>query len=203
MPRATPGVSARGVLRWKRYERLVSLVQFRDRRCSKHLYRWEMERFLHQSGIRFQLCGTFTLHSYGYGVERGCLGEVVSLVGDCRPPPPGNPHRLPFQKQKSAQERGGGNSQLKYTKWSRFHELKSTMHGELLAVNSKHHTFNTYLYQGNLKKLNRSQYFKKNRSFFSCIGNYPVLEFEQLHSHLCGLKVVELPSMAVTNVLEL
>jgi hypothetical protein len=99
MPRTASGVIARGALRRNRLERIESLVRYSDRRYSKHLYRWKQERWLQLSGMTFRLWCTFTLHFSGYGVERGCLGEVVSLVGDCRPPPPGNPHRPPFQEE--------------------------------------------------------------------------------------------------------
>ncbi len=56
-----------------------------------------METDLHLDVSRYYWCGAFTQLLSGIGVERGRLGEVVSLVGDCRPPPPGNPHRPPMR----------------------------------------------------------------------------------------------------------
>jgi hypothetical protein len=178
MPRAAPGESAWVALHRKVPERKGSPVRFRDRRYSRHIYRWEMEDCLHPSGNPMQSWCTFTLDNFGYGVERGCLGEVVSLVGDCRPPPPGNPHRPPFQKQKTAQEWGAGKDHLNFNQRSSYHKLKDTTHGEILLDNSTPFTFNKYSHRQNLKELNRFQYFKINRSFFSCTGKCPVLEFE-------------------------
>jgi hypothetical protein len=202
MPRAAPGVCATGAMRRRLREHIESSVQGYGRRRSGHPP-WLKTMPCHRRlGGRLLLWLYFTLHFTGYGVERGCLGEVVSLVGDCRPPPPGNPHRPPFQKQASIQEWAGGKDKSKYTLWRSLHRIKNTTHGEIILENSRPCTFNRYPHRHNLKELNWSQNFKNNCSYFYCTGKCPVLEFGKLHSHLCGLSVVELPSIAVTNVLE-
>jgi hypothetical protein len=47
-----------------------------------------MEIYLLPNDSRSHYLCSFTLQFSGFWVERGGLGEVVSLVGDCRPPPP-------------------------------------------------------------------------------------------------------------------
>ncbi|GEM_PF-1202104 len=202
MPRAAPGVSARGAVRRRLLKRIGSPVRSTVRRDLWHLYWWEMEGYLLPCCTPWRLLCTFTLNLSDYGVVHGCLGEVVSLVGDCRPPPPGNPRRPPSRKHQFSAGWERGTRRSKYALWRGFSEIKNTKHGELLPVSSKYHTFNIRQFRNNLKKLNLCQYFKKSHSFFSCARKCAVLEFDKLHSHMCGLMVVEFPSIAVTNVLE-
>src|SRR4030042_620588 len=52
-----------------------------------------MKTYLHTNGDSSTRWLTLTPIFSRFTVERGRLGEVVSLVGDCRPPPPGNPRQ--------------------------------------------------------------------------------------------------------------
>jgi hypothetical protein len=202
MSRATPGGKAWGSLRRE---------LMRDQREPACYSGWPPMKCLYQTGIGlyFLPCGhrsnywcSFTLQLSGFGVERGRLGEVVSLVGDCRPPPPGNPRRPAcmsgrFQLQEGRKLGRGGLSLggMGFTP-------KNSVNGGIRTSNSILSTLYKYQYHSNLKELNKTQYFKKNRSSFSCTGKHPVLEFDGLHSHLCGLLEVKPPPIAITNVLE-
>ncbi len=201
MPRAAPGDIARGALRRKLPEDLRVSVCNSDRYLSSYSYRLDKEISLLHHKSRSNKCCHFTLHSSGFGVERGRLGEVVSLVGDCRPPPPGNPHR-PTIPMSSINWVGGrhlspppvGSGSIGFT------SVKPKNGGFFLPV-SMHCSFNSNPLNTNLKDLNYIEYFKNNRSYFSCAGKNPVLKFEHFHSHLCGFNQVEPPSIAITNVL--
>lgn len=201
MARAVPGDKVWGGLR----QGSLSKFQVSIRNPDGYLWHYpcsiRMESALHLVKKRENCWFTFTLLFSGLWVERDRLGEVVSLVGDCRPPPPGNPRRP--ARLRSDHSRQGG--------WWSNKVFAAIGDGVFTARMGKHggkHTFeevSSSLYRHqlyrNLKELNQLQYFKNNRSYFSCRRGNPVLKFEHLHSHLCGLKVVEPPPIAITNVL--
>jgi hypothetical protein len=161
-----------------------------------------MKTYLHPNGDRSTWWLTFTPNFYRFETERGRLGEVVSLVGDCRPPPPGNP-RQPTTLVCTIQ---GCNrrwtSQAHTNERIAFSTSKCMNSGEDFSIVWKHCSFNNLQNTSNLKRCNNLQYFKKNCSYFSCTWKQHVLKFSNLHSHLCGLMEVEPPSIAITNVLE-
>jgi len=177
MPRAAPGEYARGAVRRKLPEYQVVPVYHSDRRPSKCPHRSGMEICLHPYERGTTKCGSFTQQLSAYGVENGRLGEVVSLVGDCRPPPPGNPHQPYVPRQigrmsdrcvvKLIQMCGGG---VSFT-------AKMRKFGGDVHPSCVHFSLNNKVILPNLKDLNSSEYFKVNRSYSSCTGNHPVLKF--------------------------
>lgn len=198
---AAPGGNARGGLRRAVYRELRTSACDLGRRPRKCLN-------LSGMGVYFLPCRqstnywwSFTLQLSGFGVERGRLGEVVSLVGDCRPPPPGNPRRPAYMGKSSTPNRQlfGGSSL--YAGGIRF-TPKCSEDGDIRSSSSLHSSLYEYQNKHNLKELKNPQYFKKNHSSFSCTGKNPVLEFYRLHSHLCGSLEVKPPPIAITNVLE-
>jgi hypothetical protein len=203
MPRAAPGDIATGALRRKLTE--SERVPARDscRRCVMHFYWLDLRKPNLRLAGRLKNWCYFTLKFSAYGVGRGCLGEVVSLVGDCRPPPPGNPHRPTISHDHFFEQCNDLRSQSKCKAMGRFLSTQFAKIGDSIVTDSKR--FSLYKHQNgsNLKRLAKFQYFKKNRSFISCTGKYPVLEFCELYSHLCGIMEVKPPSIAITNVLEL
>jgi hypothetical protein len=182
-------------------DHLQKAVGYPDRCLVEYLDCSEVN--LHWCGRRSKKWCRFSLQFSGFGVERGRLGKVVSLVGDCRPPPPGNPHRpsdsicthdgLEGRRVRTARAVIGG---FCFTP-------RNPKYGVVLSSGWTHHSFNKYQITSNLKELNNPQYFKNNRSYSSCVGRKPVLEFVHLHSHLCGQMEVEPPPIAITNVLEI
>ena len=201
MPRAAPGDFDRGALRRKLPEYLRVSVCNSDRYPSGYPYRLGKESFLLPDKSRYEKGSYFTQHLSGFGVERGCMGEVVSLVGDCRPPPPGNP-RQPTTPIGSISwiDRRHMNPPQMGSRGTGFISIKQKSGGVFLSV-SIHCSFNSNQLNTNLKDLDLNQYFKNNRSYFSCAVENPVLKFEHFHSHLCGFMEVEPPSIAITNVL--
>jgi hypothetical protein len=198
---AAPGDIARGALRQNFTENLWISVSNSDRCTSKCPYRLVIETFIQTSGSRSNKWCYFTLHFSCLEIERGRLGEVVSLVGDCRPPPPGNPRQPTPPASNDIGWNGLWNRPAHATTGGNIFTAKDkNIGGDFLTV-SKHCSFNNYQITNNLKILNKSQYFKNTCSYFSCMRKKHVLEFVHLHSHLCGLKVVEPPSIAITNVL--
>ena len=201
MPRAAPGDFDRGALRRKLPEYLRVSVCNSDRYPSGYPYRLGKESFLLPDKSRYEKGSYFTQHLSGFGVERGRMGEVVSLVGDCRPPPPGNPHQP--------------TASICATKWvgGKYRNPTPVDNGRICFISKKqknggvflplrmYSTFNNHQISTNLKDLNHCEYFKNNRSYFSCAVENPVLKFEHFHSHLCGFMDVEPPSIAITNVL--
>ncbi len=197
-----PGDNARGALHRNLPEALQVTVRYSDRYPIRCPYHSGMEIKLHRYGSRSRIWCRFTLQFSGFGVERGVLGEVVSLVGDCRPPPPGNPRR-PITP--ACVDAGWGGRRVKMARAIMGGFCLSSGNpksGEVLPPGMMQCTFNRHLIKRNLKELNIPQYFKKNRSYFSCVGRKPVLKFKHLHSHLCGQLEVEPPPIAITNVLE-
>ncbi len=93
MPRAAPGVIARGALCRKIPGEPRIPVQVLGWYMEGYSSRSRSEACIRPDLREYQRRKSFTPHSSGFRVERGRLGEVVSLVGDCRPPPPGNPHQ--------------------------------------------------------------------------------------------------------------
>jgi hypothetical protein len=202
MPRAAPGDNARGALRRDPSEALQATVKISDSCKVRCPFYPGLERNLHRYGSRSQYWCSFTQEFSGFGVERGGLGEVVSLVGDCRPPPPGNPRRLTIL----AYSDGGLGWRCVQTDYTIMGEPcftpKNPISGEVLLSGRMFFSLNSNPKRFNLKELNNPQYFKINRSFFSCMGRKPVLQFGHIHSHLCGHKGVKPPPIAITNVLE-
>ncbi len=194
---AAPGVLARGDLRREllRDQRVSACQAGRPpKECPSHPGIWF---YFVSPGHRSNYWCSFTLQLSSFGVERGRLGEVVSLVGDCRPPPPGNPRR-PAGIMLSGQVPG---KPINIPGGSCF-TPKSSQNGETESSNSRSSTLYTRQHRHNLKELNNIQYFKKIRSSFYCTRTNPVLEFERYHSHLCGSLEVKPPSIAITHVLE-
>jgi hypothetical protein len=161
-----------------------------------------MGNISHPYGSRFGKWCYFTQQFSGFEVERGRLGEVVSLVGDCRPPPPGNPHRLTPHNFIDEWWDGWQMSRARADMGSNIISSKVSNFGTNILTVWKHYSFNNPQFTHNLKELNKLQYFKNNRSYSSCVVKKHVLEFSHFHSHLCGLREVEPPSIAITNVLE-
>jgi hypothetical protein len=202
MLRAAPGKPARGVLRRGTASNHWVSANYSGRAlkiCPNHS---RVGGYFHPFGRKaFYRC-SFTLQLSGFGVERGRLGEVVSLVGDCRPPPPGNPRRpacmtashqvLAHKRIWKARRIPGGSC----------FSVERSRNGDNYLSNWFSSTLYCYQNPSNLKELDQLQYFKKNRSYSSCTGVKPVLEFDRLHSHLCGIRGVEPLPIAITNVLE-
>jgi len=196
---AAPGGNARddlrrGLLRKRRVPDCLSV-----RLPSKCLF-WSGMRFnFHLYGHRSIYRWSFTLLYRGFGIERGYLGEVVSLEGDCRPPPPGNPRqavgnrifRIPRNWHWISASNIGGVC---------FTSNRSEKEGNRPPY-SLYSSLYKFLLCYNLKKLNYPLNFKINRSYFSCTAKKHVLEFDRLLSHICGLLEVKPPPIAITNVL--
>jgi len=201
MPRAAPGDNVRGALSRKLPEYLRVSVRDFDRHPSSYPYRLRKEILLLAYASKSITCSYFTLHLSGFGVECGRLGEVVSMVGDCRPPPPGNPRQptnpacsLKYVGKRQMNPQKMGNRGTGFTS-------KKKKNGGVFSPICIYSSFNNYQIYSNLKDLNFSEYFKNKRSYFSCIVKNPVLKFEHFHSHLCGFREAEPPSIAITNVL--
>jgi hypothetical protein len=201
MSRAASGVFARARLRRNFAEYYNESVVMNARCWSKCPLRQGMERKLHPNQDGSTKFGSFTLHLSDFGVGSGRLGEVVSLVGDCRPPPPGNPRRPKWlgnpglqvgikQTESSQVDRGDLN----------FSSINPNF-GGVFSPLSVSCTFNIDNQDRNLKILQPGEYFKISRSSIYCRCWKPVLEFEHLHSHLCGSTGVKPLSIAITNVL--
>jgi hypothetical protein len=201
MPRAAPGSNARGALRRDLPDQLHATVRYPDSCLVKCPCCPEMEKDLHRCGCRSHLCCSFTLQFSGLGVERGVLGEVVSLVGDCRPPPPGNPRQptnpvstIKWVGRRPVISAKAGIGSIGYI------SNKQKNGGVFLPIWVHCSLINLQI-STNLKILNHQQYFKNNRSYFSCARKNHVLKFEHFPSHMCGFRDVEPPSIAITNVL--
>jgi hypothetical protein len=196
-----PGQSASGGLRQVSLNRPQVSVSQTDRYLWTHpCYPGKGSAFLPERA-RGSGWYTFTRQFSGLWVEHGRLGEVVSLVGDCRPPPPGNPRRpvsLRCRSRRLSRQRSGTASAVK--KGDVF-TLRMGKYGGIFTSIEAPSSLYKQLFSANLKELNISQYFKKDCSYISCTGNDPVLKFWRVHYHLCGLKVVGPPPIAITNVL--
>ena len=194
MSRAAPGVVARGDLRRDLLRDLRVFACQTGRppnKCPLQSGTW----FIFLPGHRSDYWCSFTLQLSSFGVVRCRLGEVVSLVGDCRPPPPGNP-RQPGCYMLSGKRTG------RFGTGGEGFTPKNSQNGDTAPLNSRASTLNKWQYRHNLKELNKPQYFKINCSSFYCTGPHPVLEFGRYHSHLCGSMEVKPPPIAITNVLE-
>ena len=201
MPRAAPGESISRVMRRKFAENMVVPGRLTDRYPSKIRPRSEMVN-CHYSMVAGLIKGSyFTQQLSGCRVGRGRLGEVVSLVGDCRPPPPGNPHR-PINDTTPCswmcEKLVGGKFRELGGRY--FTPPNSQVGGDFFLI-SKHCSFNKNTHPANLKDLNFSEYFKNNHSYYSCGLNHRMLEFGSFHYHICGLLEAEPPSIVMTNVL--
>jgi hypothetical protein len=203
MPSTAPSEIVKGAAGRRRLPDFLAIPdQSRCIQAAHYSSRPESKIYFYATAQRCFSLDSLSKQLSGYRVERGRVGEVVSLVGDCRPPPPGNPHRLPIHEWRA-----------KKVVWrcrclrnpidreARFGAARHQIWGNHLA-RYLHFSFNIHGIISNLKKLNTSEYFKENRLYFYCTENQPVLEFGSFHSYLCGLIIVELPSIAITNVLE-
>jgi hypothetical protein len=202
MPRAAPGSNARGALRRDLTDQDQATVKNSDSCLMRYLFCVEMEADLHRYGCGFKHLCSFALQFSGFGVDRGVSGEVVSLVGDCRPPPPGNPHRPIIPEKRKAGFDGRRERTTGVVLGGFCFPRVNPKSGEVFSLGSMPYSFNDYLQPFNLKELNNHQYFKNNRSYSSCIGRKHVLKFLHFHSHLCGQLGLEPPPIAITNVLE-
>jgi hypothetical protein len=197
MPRAEPGVIAREAQRRKllwNYWVPVAAVD-RNLRCSTS----GRGAFL-SPGVDQKNGFLFTLHLSGSWVERGCLGEVESLVGDCRPPPPGNPRR-PTRRRLVTRSCGRLVTNLSDTgRFSAFIPGLQKNGGDFLPL-SRLLSYNIYINLSNLKILIKIQNFKKTCSFFSCNTPLTMLRFVHSHCHLYGVPAMGSPPIVITNVL--
>jgi hypothetical protein len=155
----------------------------------------------HCIGSRTFFWCNFTLQLSGFGVGQGRLGEVVSLVGDCRPPPPGNPRRPAGVNHATCQRERPRVSRSLVSSGGLCFTPTYGECGDILSSEGHPSSLNIVHIVFYLKKLTNHQYFKINRSYYSCSQKKRVLEFERVHSHLCGLRVVKPPPIAITNVL--
>jgi hypothetical protein len=200
MPHAAPGVTARDALRRKipGDSKIPgrSLVWYMDGYSS-----WSgTENFSRSNLQRYKGKFLFIEHSSGLWVDHGRLGEVRSLVGDCRPPPPDNP-RQPTKVNHYRQLCGWlWNNPISCNGFMAFIRLLQK-NGELFLPVYQCLSFKYPKYLSNLKKVVLSQYFKNDCSFFSCNVKSTVLEFVSSHYHLYGFRLVGPPSIAITYVL--
>jgi hypothetical protein len=202
MPRAAPGIIARGALCWKIPGEPRIPVQVLGWYMEGYSSRSRSEACIRPDVREFQRSKSFTPHSSGFRVERGRLGEVVSLVGDCRPPPPGNPRQPVIQIRKRETNRGLGKNPYNNDGFVAFIAIWQKNGGVILPV-YRYHSFNNNKKHSNLKKLNSAQYFKNICSYSSCAVKCTVLEFVHSHYHPYGFWLVGPPSIAITNVLTL
>ncbi len=203
MLRAVPGASASGAMR-RRIPARFGVPARRMGRCqsqaltSKHGGRVALRTLIEKF--------SFTQPLSALWVVCGRLGEVESLAGDCRPPPPGNPRQPPFHRWMHLMEGGRqANPAAASTGFTGLICDWQNERGEILPF-SVQHSFKYSQFrspEGNLKKFKHQQKFKIIPLFLPCTGQTSVLYSAHLHSHLCGLWVVEPPSIAITNVLEI
>ncbi len=177
MPHAAPGEEARGAVRRKLPQKMMIPVLGRGGCLSSRHGDLRMKKYIERRGSGSIRCSSFTQQLSGIGVGRGRLGEVVSQVGDCRPPPPGNPRRPSITAGVESQMEGevylierlfGGGycvSPGRRNFWG------------IIMFDWKRSSFNNDQKHGNLKILNSCEYFKEYCSYFSCTRNQPVLEF--------------------------
>jgi hypothetical protein len=198
MPRAAPGVSARWAMRRILPGHPQVSAEFHDRH--REGYSLQLGRAVPSNPVERKRC-IFTLHSSSLGVELGRMGEVESLVGDCRPPPPGNPRRLTCL---SVQKYLSGGREMNPVQSGRgfyvFTPMVYDNRGKFQLF-GKHPTLYKLTSPYNLKTLNKSQYFKNSYSSSPCLASCSVLKFSIFHYHLYGIWLVEPPSIAITNVL--
>ena len=200
MPRAAPGVLARGALR-----RIIpgeTGVSVQD--MARYVEGFSLQQdcwFCIQPGLQNKPINDYLiLHSSILQVDHGRLGEMVSMAGDCRPPPPGNP-RLPLAWHKAKPSRDGAGSDALFQNEHPAIISRYQIMGNDFQPFSIRRSNNIQNISPNLKKLNLAQYFKKSHSSFSCAVKYTVLEFVNSHYHLYGYRLVGPPSIAMTNVL--
>ncbi len=177
MLRAAPGESVRGAVRWKLSQEMKIPVVMIDRYESSRYLELMMEGNVHQSNSRSKKCSSFTQQLSGYGVERGRLGEVVSQVGDCRPPPPGNPPRPTIAAGMVSRKGNKVLQRRRIYRWPGCVLPRTQENWGIIFLLSMSTTFNTIKIRSNLKILDSSEYFKVNHSYSSCTGPEPVLEF--------------------------
>jgi len=200
MPHATRGVIARWALRRKIPGEPILPVHDLDRYIEGYSSWSGSETYTRLGVRRFKKRNYFIQHSSGFRVERGRLGEVESLVGDCRPPPPDNPHQPSTGSRINRLSGGLWKNPFIYNGFYVFSQ-KWQKDGGVLLPKCRYPSLNNNGYLYNLKNIKILQYFKNICSFFSCIEKSTVLEFVRSHYHLYGFRLVGSPSIAITNVL--
>ena len=203
MPRASPGAIAWGALRRKNLREISAPACNADRQKAAHPSTLVKEAYILTDERWLYKRRYFTLDLSGIGVGCGRLGEVESLDGDCRPPPPGNPRRPSraakricrnVKLSRNLASIGAG----RHAYYQRFHHS-----GGFFLPIRKYRTLNKKQKIANLKKLIHQEYFKNNCSYFSCTEKFSMLEFDRFHYHLYGDWLVKPPPIAITNVLEI
>jgi hypothetical protein len=198
MPRAAPGEVYREALHRPLPNEILIPEKIKLRYGMMCSVRVGMEPKIHPKVQ--QLISSFTLHNPGFRVERGRLGEVESLVGDCRPPPPGNPRRPICGTSLFKMHDRHGINPVSCAGWFTFLPDRRKDGGvSLLFI--RRYSFNRYKKLSNLKKLARIQNFKNIRSFLSCTDRMRVLRFGRSPSHLYGTLQVGTPPIVITSVL--
>ncbi len=202
MPRAAPGVIARGALCRNISGNPGKTVRKMNRVASGASSQLGKEIHFHPGERKYHSRFYFALHLSEFGVDCGRLGEVESLVGDCRPPPPGNP-RQPTFDWITIPKSGGlwENPPKMHCGFFNFSQIWQKNGGVFLPMYT-YPSLNNLHKQYNLNKLNFTQYFKNSYSYFPCTAFCDVLEFVHFHCHLYGVWFVEPPSIAITNVLK-
>ncbi len=138
--------------------------------------------------------------SSGSWVEPGRVGEVESLVGDFRPPPPGNPRRPSHDSRRKVMITAGPENLPEYARFVQLMQ-KWQKNGGVFLPQIRLHTFNRVQNPSNLKILSEVQYFKNPHSFFYCRVSGVMLRFDHSHCHRYGFRQVGAPSIAITYVL--
>lgn len=202
MPRAAPGFNARGALGRNLLAKYYGSVNAMDRPGAGVLGYSLAVVHSHPVLRHSDSAVSLPLHILGSWVVCGCLGEVESLVGDCRPPPPGNPRRPSSMALWHMLEDRFHQNLLEGNRFVAFFPGRQKIGGAFLPL-IRHCSFNCFYNRPNLKKLNKSQYFKNYCSFFSCADKHTMLRFAHSHCHLYGFRLVGSPSMAITFVLEM
>ncbi|OGO62125.1 MAG: hypothetical protein A2032_05315 [Chloroflexi bacterium RBG_19FT_COMBO_49_13] len=202
MPCAAPGVIARGALRQTISENIDMAVRKLNRYVVGDSSQYGKEIHFHPGERNFLKSVYFTLHLSGFGVDSGRLGEVVSLVGDCRPPPPGNPRQPTILRSINPSDGGLRENPTKLKSGFFDFTQKRQKNGGFFLPMCMCPSLNNLINQSNLNKLNFPQYFKNTYSYFSCTVFRYVLKFVHFHCHLYGVWFVEPPAIAITNVLE-
>jgi hypothetical protein len=200
MPHATRGVIARWALRRKIPGEPILPVHDLDRYIEGYSSWSGSETYTRLGVRRFKKRNYFIQHSSGFRVERGRLGEVESLVGDCRPPPPDNPPQPSTGSRITRLSGGLRKKPFLCNSFIIFIPKWQINRGASLSM-CRYLPFKKIYYPYNLKYINQFQYFKNDCSYSSCVEQCTVLEFVRSHYHLYGFRLVGSPSIAITNVL--
>jgi hypothetical protein len=177
MPRAAPGDNANGAVRRKFPKSLEGPGNQSARNPMTYPYRSEKESCSHHSIKGISKVCTFIQLLSVYRVECGRLGKVVSTVGDCRPPPPGNPHLLTTSRHVVGEIIGRQEDSRKVSGEDINIAPQIQRDGGFSFQVWLRFSFNNREKPSNLKILNSSEYFKNNCSYYYCTEKKAVLEF--------------------------